>query len=141
MTMPYVPHGQDDSVPESQYEGPKPIDVRVVYTESENVAAEFTALQTWPVPLAGSGQPVQVCPHRYHRYKAKFTLTVPAATTLYLATKPDPLNVAVPSVFQYAIGPGQSVPDYEGQQPLYAVFTGTGPVNISVMDMSYGKVQ
>lgn len=146
MTYPYEYDDTDQDVPESQYEGLQTRPVKVEFEETQQVAPEFGALATWPVTQAGSSQPTQLCPHRYHRYKCKFAVTIPANTVLYLATKPDPLNSLTPgatanSGFLFSLVAGQSIPDWEGQQPLYAVFTGTGPVSVAVMDMSYGKVQ
>jgi len=126
---------------------PKPIPVRVMFNETEQVAPEFGSLMTYNIPLQGSGSPVQIATHRYHRYKCKFIVNIPAATFLYIAKIPDYLSSnALSNAFVVGnettavMGSGQ-IPDWEAQQPLYAVYTGTGPVSVSVMDMSYGTVQ
>ena len=49
-----------------------PLHVKVVDTQSQNVAAEFTAWSTQFPVVAGGGVATQLCPHRYHRLKAKF---------------------------------------------------------------------
>jgi hypothetical protein len=120
-----------------------PLHVKVVDTQNENVAAEFTSLMTYQVLLAGTAVPVQICPHRYHRTKAKFVVNMSADTVLYVATKPDPISGPVPSpvAFAFPEAAGFRLPDYEGQQPLYAVFTGPGPCTVAVWDSSYGTVQ
>lgn len=121
-----------------------PIHVKVANTQTERVAPEFTGWRTWAVLAAGSAQPVQICQRRYHRYKAKLIWTIPSATTVYLDNKPDSLSspVPAPTLGQLA-GPLTTwvMPDYDGQQPLYAVFTGAGPVTVTVIDESYGPVQ
>lgn len=121
-----------------------PIHVKVVDVASQNVAPEFVGMATWVVQLAGSGNPTQLLQHRYHRYKAKMIWTIPAATTVWLDNKPDSLSNPNPPATKASLtGPLASwiMPEYDGQQPLYAVFTGTGPVTVTVFDESYGTSQ
>jgi hypothetical protein len=125
---------------------PNPIPVKITETLTETVAPESTAWLFWNVAqgptLAGGGavQPTQLCPHRYHRYKAKFVFNIPAATTVYIAKTPDPLmSGALGTTYQLITG--QQMPDYDGQQAVYAVYLGTGPVTVSVMDEGYKEVQ
>ena len=122
----------------------KPVHVKVVDTATERVAPEFTGMATWNVQLAGSGNPTQLLQRRYHRYKAKMVWNIPAATTVWLDNKPDSLsNPQPPATKASFTGPLTAwvMPEYDGQQPLYAVFTGTGPVTVTVIDESYGTVQ
>ncbi len=122
----------------------RPVHVKVVATESQRVAPEFAGMQTVYVGLAGTDQPTQICPHRYHRYKCKFLWSIPADTIVYVATKPDALGSPAPPPTIYQLTPSSyfgTMPDYDAQEPLYAVYTGTGPVTVSVMDESYGTVQ
>ncbi len=121
-----------------------PLHVKVVDTQNQNVAAEFTAWSNQQPVLAGSGVATQLCPHRYHRDTCKMIINVPATTTVYFANKPDALSSpAPPSTVAQLTGPLTNfrLPDYEGQQPLYAVYTGTGPVTVFVQDETYGIVQ
>jgi hypothetical protein len=132
-----------------------PLHVKVVDTQTENVAAEFTAWTSYALGLIGGQVATQLCPHRYHRYKAyfNFTLFATAATTvtLYFANKPDPLSnpTAPPTVYQIQVPLAANavtnfqMPVYEGQQPVYAAFSGANVAtcNVAVMDESYGTVQ
>jgi hypothetical protein len=121
-----------------------PVHVKVVDTASERVAPEFTGMATWVVQQAGSGNPTQLLQRNYHRYKAKMVWTIPASTTVWLDNKPDSLSNPVPPATKASFtGPLASwvMPEYDGQQSLYAVFTGTGPVTVTVIDESYGTVQ
>ena len=125
---------------------PEAIPVRITETLSENVAPEATSWNSYTVAAApnaagtGAQAPTQLCPHRYHRYKAKFVFNIPATTTVYIARVQDSLmSNAFGNAFQLTTG--QNLPDYDGQQAVYAVFTGTGPVTVSVMDEGFKEVQ
>jgi hypothetical protein len=125
---------------------PEAIPVKITETLTENVAPEATSWNSYSIAqapqLAGTGgtQPTQLCPHRYHRYKAKFIFNIPAATTVYIARVPDYLmSGAFGNAF--ALTTGQNLPDYDGQQAMYAIYTGTGPVTVSVMDEGFKEVQ
>lgn len=120
-----------------------PLHVSVVATETENVAPEFAGWATWLPILAGSGNPTQLLQRRIKRFKAYMIFTIPANTTLYLANTPNPLaNPVPPSTTASLTGPltGYVFPNYEAQQPVYAVYTGTGPVSALVLDESYGEI-
>jgi hypothetical protein len=138
-------HSQDQTPPDIMGLYPEhPIHVKVVDTQNERVAPEFTAWETWSVIQAGAGNATQLCQRRYHRYKAKLIWNIPAATTVWLDNKPDSLTNPIPPATKGSLtGPLTSwtMPDYDGQQPLYATFTGTGPVTVLVIDESYGTVQ
>lgn len=121
-----------------------PVHVKVVDVANERVAPEFTAWRTFSLLAAGSGNPEQLCQKRYYRYKAKLIWTIPASTVVYLDSKPDSLsNPVPPSTLGQLAGPLTAwvMPDYDGMQPLYASFTGAGPVTVTVIDESYGTVQ
>lgn len=122
-------------------EAHKPVHVKVTDTQSQRVAAEFTAMNSFTISQAGVTQATQIVPHKYHRYKAKFIWTIPASTTVFVSNRQDPLNNPNPPSTIFQLVNGQNMPDYDGQQPLYAVFTGSGPVTVSVMDETYGPVQ
>lgn len=120
-----------------------PLHVSVVATETENVAPEFAGWQTWQPILAGSGNPTQLLQRRIKRFKAYMIFTVPASTTVYLANKPDSLSTPTPAATVASLtGPltAYVFPNYEAQQPVYAVYTGTGPVSVLVLDESYGEI-
>jgi hypothetical protein len=118
-----------------------PLHVKVVDTQTQQVAPEFAALSTWQPIVAGTGVATQILPHRYHRHKAKFVWNIPANTIVYVSNKPDALSSPNPPATVYQITTGQNQPNWESQQPMYAVYTGTGPVSVAVVDESYGTVQ
>jgi len=121
-----------------------PVHVKVVDVASQRVAPEFTGWDTWTIVQAGTGPPTQLCQHRYHRYKAKIIWNIPAATTVWLDNTPNGISNPVPPATKAQLtGPLTAwvMPDYDGQQPLYATWTGTGPVTAVVIDESYGTVQ
>lgn len=120
-----------------------PLHVSVVATETENVAPEFAGWQTWLPILAGSGNPTQLLQRRIKRFKAYMIFTIPASTTVYLNHRPDELsNPVPPSTTAQLTGPltAYVFPNYEAQLPVYAVYTGTGPVSVLVLDESYGEI-
>jgi len=103
-----------------------PLHVKVVDTENQNVASEFTAWSTQAPVQAGQGVATQLCPHRYHRNVTRFRWYIPPGITVWLANKPDPLSSPTPATTAYQLTSTMlPQPDYEGQQPLYAVYTGT----------------
>jgi hypothetical protein len=118
----------------------KPVPVEIVNTVSKNLAPDSTAWNTFPIPQAPNS--VQICPHRYQRYKAKFNVTIAANTTLLLAKTQDALSTGSSVLWSMTSTsvPG-TIPDYDGMQALYAAFTGTGPVTIAVMDEGFKPVQ
>jgi hypothetical protein len=106
---------------------PEAIPVRITETLTENVAPEATSWLIFPIAQApqasgtGASQPTQLCPHRYHRHKAKFVCNIPGGTTVYLSRVVDYLmSGALANLFQ--VTGGQQLPDYDGQQALYAVY-------------------
>jgi FtsH-binding integral membrane protein len=124
-----------------------PIHVKVVDTQSENVAAEFAALTTYQIVQAGTGLPTQIFPHRYHRYKGYIVITAVAANgVLYLANKPDTISgpTPPPTVFQIPVTTTMALPFvlpvYEAQQPIYAAASVAG-VAVGIIDETYGTVQ
>ena len=132
--------GEDETYGDNDYPQIPHALVEVV-GQGQRVAPEFNPWSSFSIPLAGSASPIQILQRRYHRYKAKFTPNIPAATTLYFANTPQVLMApAIPSTVAAFIT-GQNIPDYDGMQPLYAVYTGTGPVTITVLDESYGPVK
>jgi len=133
-----TPKLEQEQGPEQWF--PNPVPVTVVETVTKQLAPDSTAWNTFNVPAAPAY--IQICPHRYNRYKAKFNVNIPATTTLLLAKTQDPLSsgsTALWSMTNTSV-PG-TIPDYDGMQPLYASFTGTGPVTIAVMDEGFKPVQ
>lgn len=132
----------------------QPIPVHIKRTEVEQTAPAGASLISVQIPLipalAGTGgvQPATLCPHNYHRYKAKFTWTIPANCTIYVATVKDHLtsgavaNLAQIIVGATAITTSQSglFPDWECAKPLYAMATVAG-AQCSVVDENYKVVQ
>lgn len=144
-----------DAADYEQEQGPdawsemRPIPVTIDRTENERVAPETVALTSWPVGTSGptGSGPTQICPHNYHRYKAKFTWVIPANTTVFIATDPTKLSSnAFGVAYQITVGATaitnstQIMPEYDGQKPLYAVANNPGVV-VSVLDEGYKTVQ
>jgi hypothetical protein len=105
-----------------------PLHVKVVDAQTQEIAAEFSAWTAQFPILAGAGVATQICPHRYHRDSCRMAWSVPAGYTVFLANKPDYLSSPNPptgSVYQITNGNNPALV-YEGQQPLYAVYTGAG---------------
>jgi hypothetical protein len=106
---------------------PEAIPVKITETLTENVAPESTSWLTFPIASApqasgaGASQPTQLCPHRYHRYKAKFVCNIPPGTVVYLSRVVDYLMSGA-LANQFILSQGQQLPDYDGQQALYAVY-------------------
>lgn len=124
-----------------EYPYPQPVPVTITDVQEQRVAPEATSWNTVNVQQVGvASNPSQLCPHAYHRYKMKTVWTIPAATTVYISRVPDHLmSGALSNLFKLTTG--QQLPDYDGQQPVYALYSGTGPVSVSVMDETYKTVQ
>jgi hypothetical protein len=105
---------------------------------SQRAAPEYGATMTWLIPQISAGTPVQILTRRLRRHKAKLTVTaLGGATSLVFSAIIDRLQGAVPQGFTW-VGTG-NLPDWESQQPLYAIAVGGGPASISVIDESYGE--
>jgi hypothetical protein len=133
-----------------------PIQVEIANSQVQEVAPEATAWSNLAIPqvpvVAGTGasQPAQLCPHAYHRYKAKFLWFIPSTVTLpvtvYLSKNKDVLmGGSTANVYQFTVTTAIAnsfplVPDYDGQQPLYAMASQPG-TTVSVMDEIFKRVQ
>lgn len=106
-----------------------------VIVESENAAPEYGACMTWTIPQAGTGQPIQILTRRLRRFKAKLLVTtLTGATSVVFNAVIDRVQGATPQGFTItAVG---FLPDWESQQPLYAIAIG-GTASISILDESY----
>lgn len=149
----WIHAGQQQDESPDQWANMRPIPVEIKRTESERISPEAVALFSITVPLlpalAGTGgvQPAILCPHNYHRYKAKFIWTVPANTIIYIATNRDTLtSMALGFTYQIIVGAtaiansSQLMPEYDCQKPLYVMANNAG-VQVSIMDESYKVVQ
>lgn len=138
----YEEHG----VNAADWSEPQPIPVKVARDENEQISPEFANCMTWPVTTFANTpiKPTQICPHRYHRYKAKlWCIPGTGATGVILNSKPDALMQPNPqgATFTFPASPVPfALPEYDAQRPLYAMAIG-GPVTISVIDEAYGTVQ
>ena len=134
----------------------EPISVKVVASETESVAPEFASCMTYPIPygLTNQGQNnmsyVQIVPRNYHRSRSKMTLQQNSAvnySVLVINTNADALTGPNPQGWTLVMSAFMtfSLPDYDGQQPLYATvapYSNAGAiVTVSVIDQLYGKVQ
>lgn len=99
---------------------------------------DFASFMTWPIPQVGIGTPLLFAPRKPQRYKAKHVLTFPAAGTIWINSKSDPLSLPTPQGFTYTVAAAGnfSIPDYDAQQPLYAIASIAG-VTISQFDESF----
>jgi len=109
-----------------------------VYSLTEDYAPEYGACMTWSVPQTTAGTPVPLLNRRTRRAQAKLFITaLGGATSVVLNSKLDPLQGASPQGMAFsAVG---RLPDWENQQPLYAIAVGGGPVTIAVLDESYAE--
>jgi len=147
----WLESGQETGPPDAWAEM-RPIPVKVQHDESELVSPQATSFNSYAIPLAptvggtGTLQPLQVCPHRYRRYKAKFLFTATGAVTIYVDKVIDRLmSNALGATFQIVIPAAltqstQLMPEYDGEQPLYMVANAPG-ASVSVMDEGYKTVQ
>jgi hypothetical protein len=112
--------------------------VKIVGSEVENISPAFTSCMTWGIPQSGANVPVQILPRRYKRHKARMQLqALMGATSVVFNSNYDALTLAVPQGFT-SLAAG-ALPDWEGQQPLYAIAVG-GTATVSIFDESYGEV-
>jgi hypothetical protein len=96
---------------------------------------EFGSCMTWVIPQVGQGQPVQILQRQPQRFKAKWIVAGPAGNVgVVLNSKLDPLQGASPQGITITVQGSQ--PDWESQQPLYAIATTAG-VTISIWDETY----
>lgn len=132
MTDPDYVIGQDVTAGESWASTAVPV-VEI----SERAAPEYGACMTWVIPAAGVGQPVQILTRRRKRSKAKLLLVqLTGATAVVVNAVIDRVQGTSPQGFTImAVGP---FPDWESQQPLYAIAIG-GTALISLWDESYSE--
>jgi hypothetical protein len=134
----------------TRYDPEPGVPVRLIESPERN-APEFTGWLTVTIQQAGtitaSPYCVQLLNRRYRRFKAKFgQLVFPAGTTAVIfSNKPDPLTLAVPMGFTVVNPSGAAaaiqnpgLPDYDGEQALYAVAIG-GIATLSLFDEQYGE--
>lgn len=121
--------------------------VKVEFTQDIRVAPDSTAWTAFSIAVLGQAtEPTQVCPHKYHRYKAKFLFTGPAAAVIYVARNRDQLTSgALGTTYSITIGAGGAtsqplMQEYDGQQAVYMAASVAG-VSVSVMDEGYKPVQ
>lgn len=124
---------------DQDYEGDEwasePVQVKEI---SERAAPEYCGCMTWVIPQNTIGQPVQILQRRLRRHKGKLMLTaLGGATSVVFNSKLDPLQGLSPQgAAVLVIGP---LPDWESQQPLYAIAVGGGPATVAVWDEAYAE--
>jgi hypothetical protein len=105
---------------------------------SERAAPEYGATMTWLIPQTTAGTPVQILTRRLRRHKAKLIITgLGGATSVVFSSVIDRLQGATPQGF--TVNVVGALPDWESQQPLYAIAVGGGPASISIIDESYAE--
>lgn len=132
----------EPNVAESDY--PVVVPVRVVYTENENLPPGFASFMTYPIGQVNVSSPTQLLQRREHRFKAKYFLNFPAAGTITLNSKQEPLSKdASPQGFAVTVAAATqnfAMPDYDSSQPLFAIASIAG-CTIAIIDESFGQVQ
>jgi len=132
--------GEDYEEDEPQeYEGGTHLEqpVRVV-SVTENYAPEYASCMTWPIPVQGIGQPLLIAPRRIRRSECKVQLNFTVAGTVILNSNlqgvmnGQGLQIVMPVAGLY------TAPDWESQQPLYAIASIAG-ISAIVLDESYAS--
>ena len=120
----------------AEAEFPAVVPVRIVFSETQNLAAQFASCMTWQISNA---QPIQILPRRLHRLEAMIWFPGGfVGQTLFFNTKLDPLTLTNPQGLQVA---SQMIITFKSQQPLYAVASTVGPTPVCVLDQSFGQAQ
>jgi hypothetical protein len=120
-----------------EYEGAAtPMDPIPVVDMSERRTPELASTNTWTIPVAGTGQPVQILTRTERRFKAKLFITaLGGATAVVFNPVIDRVQGASPQGASYlAVG---SLPDWESVQPLYAIAVGGTGATVAVQDERY----
>jgi hypothetical protein len=137
MTEHYTSEGYMQDAPQ-EYDGESYLGEPIpTFNLSEDAAPEYGACMTWTIPQAGIGTPVQIFQRRIRRHKGKMILTtITGATGIVINSKIDPLQGASPQgATLVTIG---NLPDWESQQPLYAIAIG-GTAVIACWDEAYAE--
>ena len=97
----YTGEGYEEDEPQ-EYEGNTvPLQPVPVYSLTENSAPEYGACMTWPIPVAGVNQPIQILGRRIRRSKGRVFLTS------YTSSLSSPQNSpAAGSNFTYTVPAG-----------------------------------
>jgi hypothetical protein len=133
----YSGEGYEEDEPQV-YEGATHLEQPIpVVSVTENFCAEFGACMTWPVGQAGVAPPTQILTRRTRRSQAKITITaLSGATSVVFNSKLDPLTNPTPTGATY-LAAGR-LPDWESQQPLYAIAIG-GTATVVIQDETYAE--
>jgi hypothetical protein len=133
----YTGVGYEEDAPQ-EYEGATHLEQPIpVVSITENYAPEYGACMTWNVPQSGVNPPVQLLTRRTRRAQAKlFIISLSGATSVIVNSKLDSLSGTNPQGSTFlAVG---RLPDWENQQPLYAIAIG-GTALISIFDDTYAE--
>lgn len=109
-----------------------------VFNSEERLAPEYGSCMTWQLPVQGTNGAIPVLNRRLRRHKAKWFINFPGAGTVILNSNIDHTNQGVGYTVTVAAAGIFVGPDWESQQPLYALATITG-VTFSVIDESYSE--
>ena len=105
---------------------------------SETVAPEYGACMTWTVGPAATSTPTQIFQRRIRRHKGKLVITsLSGATAIVVNSNRDALTQPTPVGASF-VATG-SLPDWESQQPLYAVAIGGTGATIACWDEAYAE--
>jgi hypothetical protein len=124
------------------YEGAvSPMEPIPVVEMSERRTPELASTMTWSIPATGgNNQPVQILQRTDHRFKAKVTIAnLNGASSVLFSNTITTLQGTIASIpagvaTYQAVG---NLPDWESQQPLYAIAIGGAGAIVSVIDERY----
>jgi hypothetical protein len=126
-----------------EWEGSTGIPVRVMADETQRNSPEFCAWSNVTIGQAGTVSNPPYCTailqRRIRRFKAKFSPVVfgTGTTAVVFNNRPDPLTNPTNPQGWIMVASGQTLPDYDAEQPLYAIAIG-GVATVSYFDESYG---
>lgn len=103
----------------------------------ENAAPEFGSCMTWVVPVQGVGQPLQIAQRRVKRSECKIQFNFTQPGTIIVNSKLEGVANGQGYVFTTPVAGLFTMPDWESQQPIYAIASVTG-ITALVLDESYG---
>jgi hypothetical protein len=126
------------------------IPVRLVSEPRTRRSPEFAGWVTYTIQQAGTMTVAPYCTQllqrRYQRYKAKFSPCTWNAGTTSVLFSSQPAGLSNPNLSAAIVtgwvmtATGLTLPDYDAEQPLYAIAIG-GTATLSILDETYGDTR